>query len=63
MWAWPHRGIPRLVQVLQLAGNQMQDLKATLSVLSTLPFLTSLNLQSNPLTEVKHCCQSLGFAR
>ena len=39
----------RQLETLQLANNQLQDLKGTLEVLSKLPFLKKLQLHSNPL--------------
>ncbi|KAL1499943.1 hypothetical protein AB1Y20_012624 [Prymnesium parvum] len=41
----------RHLEVLQLAGNQLQDLKAAMVVLGNLPFLKRLNLTGNPLTQ------------
>ena len=42
--------MPR-AQVLQLENNKLQDLVASMRVLSSLPFLKSLNLRGNPLTQ------------
>lgn len=39
----------RHLETLQLANNQLKDLKATLGVLSQLPFLKKLQLAGNPL--------------
>jgi len=39
----------RHLETLQLANNQLQDLKSTLGVISQLPFLKKLQLAGNPL--------------
>ena len=39
----------RHLETLQLANNQLQDLKSTLNVISQLPFLKKLQLAGNPL--------------
>jgi len=40
----------RHLETLQLACNQLQDLKASLAILSKLPFLKKLQLHGNPLS-------------
>ena len=52
----------RHLETLQLANNQLQDLKATLSVLLQLPFLQKLQLHGNPLAAEAQYREAVIFA-